>query len=604
MEPFVQNRNFTGNFALAVLCWIGLLGICGAPAYGQEHGEKHSRHNGIVQDWSGRHVVFPRIGPVHSLVAAGRDPRAIYSWQQSFRREWHRNRGDDRGGDHEFRFKHHARNSLHRDWSISLGAGGTSAAMYPAKFSFDINAAPDCINDFIVYPINAVGSATQPNLAGFNNLYSGTVGGAGICNRGAPPAGDDGVSATTLWSYNIQAAGGQVTTSPALSLDGTKVAFVETGAGTTAHFHVLAWKTGDGVDLDTPDAQNVLLPVTINVFAAQSPVAGSGTATDLALGSTPSDSDTLSSPYVDYAFDTAYIGNDNGTLFRVQDVFCTVNPACAGGSPPVPSLDATWGTAGALSVCPGSKMSGPVEDSVTGHIFVGCADGFLYGYTMAGTPLANSPFCVGDGTATGGIVDPPLVDAVNGFVYAVSGSYEGSAVIVQLKTADMSAPLTATVGAGGLFNIHAPSFNDAYFSSITSTDWLLYEFASTADGMEVALYGVSFDASHNMTTGTPAEVNTLAFTTLAPFELSPSTEFLNGEDRLFDSAIGLTANNFVSMRIDTFPAGPEQVLTENNPGGTSGIVVDNVDGAAQASSVYFSVLSGNKAVKLTQSGLQ
>ena len=40
---------------------------------------------------------------------------------------------------------------------------------------------------------------------------------------------DDGISATTIWSYNIKAAGGQVATSPALSLDGTKVAFVETG---------------------------------------------------------------------------------------------------------------------------------------------------------------------------------------------------------------------------------------------------------------------------------------------------------------------------------------------------------------------------------------
>ena len=162
-------------------------------------------------------------------------------------------------------------------------------------------------------------------------------------------------------------------------------------------------------------------------------------------------------------------------------------------------------------------------------------------------------------------MDPPLVDAVNGFVYAVSGSYAGSAVVVQLKTADMSAPLTATVGAGGLFNIHAPSFNDAYYSSLTSTDWLLYEFASDADGTEVALYGVSFDANHNMTTGTPAEVNTLAFTTLAPFELSPSTEFLNGEDRLFDSAIGLTANNFVSLDIDTFPAGPEHFSPRTTP---------------------------------------
>ena len=304
---------------------------------------------------------------VHSLVAAGRDPRAIFSWQEAVRpglaQRQRKQGGRQRSDDHDFRFKRHDNRGLHNDWSIPLGGGGTSSAMYPAKFTFDVNAAPDCTNDFIVYPVNAAGSATQPNLVAFNNLYSGTVGGAGICNRGAPPAGDDGVSATTLWSYNIPAAGGQVTTSPALSLDGTKVAFVETASGTTAHFHVLAWRSGDGVDLTTPNAQNVLLPVTINSFATQSPVAGSGNRDGPGPGIDRGDSDTLSSPFVDYTFDYAYIGNDNGTLFRVQDVFCTVNPACSGGTPPAPSLDATWGTAGALSVCPGSRMSGPVEDS-------------------------------------------------------------------------------------------------------------------------------------------------------------------------------------------------------------------------------------------------
>jgi hypothetical protein len=41
--------------------------------------------------------------------------------------------------------------------------------------------------------------------------------------------------------------------------------------------------------------------------------------------------------------------------------------------------------------------------------------------------------------------------------------------------------------------------------------------------------------------------------------------------------------------------------------GTSGIVVDNVSGSAQASSIYFGVLApgtnANTAVKLTQTGL-
>jgi hypothetical protein len=49
---------------------------------------------------------------------------------------------------------------MHRDWSINLGKAGTAPSMYPAKFSFNPNATPSCANDFVVFPVNAVGSAT------------------------------------------------------------------------------------------------------------------------------------------------------------------------------------------------------------------------------------------------------------------------------------------------------------------------------------------------------------------------------------------------------------------------------------------------------------
>ena len=59
-----------------------------------------------------------------------------------------------------------------------------------------------------------------------------------------------------MWSYDIEGiATGAVPTSPVLSLDGKKVAFVESAAG-AAHFDVLAWKSGDGV---ATNKQNVLV---------------------------------------------------------------------------------------------------------------------------------------------------------------------------------------------------------------------------------------------------------------------------------------------------------------------------------------------------------
>jgi hypothetical protein len=320
------------RLAFCAVCVLCLFGSAYAQEKDTDKDQTTEHKNGMVQDWSGRHVLYPRIGEIHSLIAVQNDPRAILSWQAAEREDWHRSRG----------WHHFRESSLERDWSISLGTGTTAPAMYPAKFTFDTTAVANCTSDFIVFPVNVAGSATQPNLVAFNDLYSGTTGGTGICNtqRQTYFTGTDVVAdAATYWAYNITAAGEVVATSPALSLDGTRVAFVETGEATTAHFHVLAWHAGSGLvagdGVDATNAQNVLLPKTITTgFATLAPVAGSGTVTDLAL--TPGSgtaSDTLSSPFVDYVNDVAYIGNDSGTLFKVDNVFCTSQACITGGTP-------------------------------------------------------------------------------------------------------------------------------------------------------------------------------------------------------------------------------------------------------------------------------
>jgi hypothetical protein len=570
--------------------------------------------NGLVQDWTNHHVVYPRFGPAQTLIALQHDPRAVQSWQAAARADLRRF--------NSFRFPNRTHTSLQVDWSIPLGIGGTAPAMFPAKFTFDTTAAPTCIvggavtvPDFAVFTVNVAGSTTQPNIVAFQDLYSGTAP-TGICNTQRPLyfTGDTVASAATFWSYNITAADGVVSTSPALSLDGTKVAFVEKGGAGTAHFHVLAWNggttaaAGDGVT--TTNSQTVTAPKTITglSFVATAPLASSGTATDLALNVGTTKSDTLSSPFVDYTDDLAYVGNDSGVLFRVKNVFCTT--ACTVGVTAKPSLDATWGTSGALTIggsCTG-KLTGPVQDPGTGNVFVGCADGKLYGFTSAGVAITGSPLSVGDGNpATGGIVDPPMIDAVRGFVYAESGSNGGSAVLFQAKTTDLTllAPTTvkATLGAGAHINLHSPAFNDNYFSNLTSTTWLLYAPAVNAGGTQSALYGITFGAGHAMTPNTPTNVDNFGF---GLDEFSPATEFLTtgGEDRLFESALGNFAGNLASFNITAaFPGAVENSASEGTAG-TTGIVVDNASASAQADSIYFGDLSANTAVKVTQSALQ
>src|SRR5437879_13026347 len=89
-----------------------------------------------------------------------------------------------------------------RDWSISLGSAGTAGAMYPAKFTFDINATPSWANDFVVFPANQSPNATHDNLVAFNNPYSGNVNSSSICNR-TTLASDDGLAATVKCPYAV-----------------------------------------------------------------------------------------------------------------------------------------------------------------------------------------------------------------------------------------------------------------------------------------------------------------------------------------------------------------------------------------------------------------
>jgi hypothetical protein len=718
MRPPVLLRR--GLIATAA-CLVVALSL---PLAGQKAGITQER-TPMFQDWSTRHMVYPRVGPMTSMQSAARDPRARFLWSHMLLPGG----GGFSGGENAhlggrpviafrppFRSPSAQPDSMHRDWAINLGAGGTALAMYPAKFGFDPTAAPSCTDDYVVFPVDALGGTTQPNIVAFNYLYSGTAGGTGVCNRTASGS-DSGVAAKVLWSYNVEGipGGGGVTTSPVISYDlqtpsasGTKIAFVEsptaaggpiltasinaggtryavgdtgtigggstlatyritsvsgtgnnggivtgftitaggngytiaTGVATTrtsgngrnfrvniltvggspAHFHVLAWKAGDGQN--TGNLQSVLSPKTITTFSSTNPAAGSGAATDLALGSSITGTDTLSSPFVDYTSDKAYVGNDDGTLYRIKDVFCTSgNPDCSGATKPAPSLDTTWGSGGAVTVCSGI-LTAPIVDFVTGNVFVGCSDGKLYGFKSNGAPLATPSITVGNGSALGGIVDPPVVDGVDGFVYAVSGSNGANAVLVQASTS-LSTHTTMAVGGANVFNLHEPAFSNAYYTSPTAAGALIYVAAYNNAGNEIELYGYCFNSSSGILANCPG-VNPAgpqtAILNTAPgsqLEYSPLTEFYNSTtstDWLFVSVLQNRNPNIGLFNINSFPASATLAASTQEGSGSSGMVIDNDSSSAQASSIYFGALdttgtcgaggTGGCAVKLTQAALQ
>ena len=605
-----------GRFALLLLLPAGLLPLLAtvrrsAPTSAPQV-PMHSFH-----DWSTRHAIYSQTGTSAALEAARTDPRAIFRWREVEQREAQQRQAfafrEFRGRRIPRRFPLRAA-PTQRDWSINLGTAGTAPAMYPAKFSFNVKSTPDCTKDFVVFPVNAVGSATQPNIVALNNLYSGSAalnGSNGVCNR-AVTGNDTGIAATVLWSYNVHAiaAGGAVPTSPVLSLDGAKVAFVESAAGNPAHFHVLAWNTGDG---RVGNLQSVLSPKAIVApFSATAPAAASGTATDLSFGAT---TDTLSSPYIDYANDLAYVGNDAGILYRIKNVFCTT-AACVASAPP--TLDSTWGVSGAVNVCSG-KLTGPVLDFYNLNVYVGCSDGKLYSISQAGTIKS---LVVGDGApgkTFGGIVDPPIVDGVNSFIYAVSGSANNGAngVLVQAQ-ADFSTSVAVPIGSGNQCNIHAPALSDGYFTNPAAANSLIYVggvtgtvgpcTAAGATGGKSVLYAATFGAGGVLNSGAPA--NSLTSAKPVGSEYAPMGEFFNstaGVDTLFVSLLRNNSNGVVNLYTFDITAGwnvpPTNFATEGL--GASGLVVDNDTNTTtfpQSSSIYFNALNENATCTSPQTG--
>jgi len=546
---------------------------------------------GQVVDWSARHVLYPQGASLRALALSERDPRAYWNYLRIMQavNGTHAQAGstaqprlgDGALGDAaartrdlptgRFLSKQPKQPAMgQEDWSVTLGPEGTAANMYPAKFSFNVNAAPDCTNDYVVFTINVAPSAAQANIAAFNNLYSGTIAGTpGLCGGG---------TATPLWAYEISTF--VLRTSPILSLDGTKVAFVD--GATPAVFHVLTPTAGQGT-----------------VAAPATPTAGQ--IVNLPL---PTGADTNSSPFVDYFNDVAYVGTNNGRIFKITGVF-QGTPTLAGAPWPV--------RAG------GGELTSVVEDFNTGNLFVGSGTGLLYGFTAAGAALPGSPMLVGDGTADGGIKDGPVLDEANEFLYESTGGNSGGtgAVLLQTSTTSFTTVQTAIIGTADAAPIHSGTFNDAYFSAPvnmpgTTSEWFFYVCGnSTGAVASPVLYRVGFSASRQMNAAVDAAQVSLSGN--AGEQCSPLTELKNGVDRLFLGLRTLHVVDSFDLSTNTTPTAAGGPVTE--AGGTSGIIIDNVSGANQASSIYFSTLGNSArcavagvnmhcAVKLTQSTLQ
>ena len=379
-------------------------------------------HLGYSQDWSSRHLLIPDIPSAAALSVGERDPRYIYNLMR-------RQTALENERLKSAKPRHHKR----IDWAVSLENGHVPQNQFPAKYEFDIGVE-NCSTDYVVFGLT-VTSGTQANLVGINNLYTEAT---PRCNGGSP---------WVSFAYNtVTHAGGQIATSPVLSTDGRKVAFVES-TNTASYFHVLVLPN----PIPAPPSQTgtVLSPQTPTSCAAPT-TPGCMTTLLIESGATNSNS----SPWVDYVSDTAYVGADNGVLYKILHVF--------GGAAPVLVNDPlNWPVTVSNPLQSNTVLTAPIEDTDAGRIFVGDGYGFLYAVSLT-NPLKSfsaqlTVGWVGFGPGTG-VVDSPIVvnDPANSAIDQVFVSTGCSIVL----------------GIGGAYS-QVPANFTLPLPSIPATPWIL-----------------------------------------------------------------------------------------------------------------------------------
>ena len=521
------------------------------------------RHTGVPQDWSQHHIVFNRDGLAQHPDLIYREARiphqAMQRWQAPNSNVFHGVAPVPTAVDNP---------SPHRDWSVSPLGGHLLADVYPAKFSFDAGAPPDCTNDYVVFGLSTASTGTQANLVAFNNLYSGTS--PTLC--GAKP--------TVMFAYNITTAtGGRITTSPILSLDGKKIGFVESvPGGPTAIFHVLTWTAGQG-KIGASVTPTVAQMISVPLLSAQN--------------------DTISSPWIDYGSDIVYVGANDGKIYKITGVFKGVPTLVSGGGWPV-------------TVATNTVLTSPVLDSGQGKLMVGSGNGNLYQINTATATVLTVP--VGTGLSKS-IVAAPIVDVTNGTTFVVTADNGTSAVLEEVDTGTLTVLATARIGrgasgAGGTaVTLYEPAFDNNYYNSPSTG--LIHLCGTSPTDTSPWQYAFGFTGRFLKTIATVAQA-------LPTIPVASTAAGCTGWTEFFNPNVGPPPGTdffFFGLTQDCTAAGAgggcvaEITDTNTTPttvtvnGGPSAIVVDNYSTAAQASSIYLSAEKVNIAYKFTQNGL-
>jgi hypothetical protein len=466
--------------------------------------------------------------------------------------------------------------------AVTLNPAPSGGETYPAKYVFDVTAAPSCTNDFVVIGIPATpASGGQANVVGLNNLYSTSPASAAPnCTTNGP---------TVMFAY---ASGtGQVPAFVTLSQNGKQLAYVENLTTGSSYFHVLTIGT---TGTNGTSASAAVVPGA----------AGGNNAVDQRVLLSPdggiTNQSSTNAAYVRYSGndsnDFAYVstyttaGTGSGYLYKIGNVF---KP---GSTPTI-----LW------SIAVNAIPSTPIYDEKANKVFFTDSNGRIdYVVDTGASPsvVYSAPFATGTTSEY-----PVTIDETNQMVYATFNSNGTNAIVVQAP-ASMASSISVPVGTANTTYTapHGVTANNAFFTG--SGTPLLY-VAGTGTGTLPTLYGIGFQSGGLLN---PAGVTSAALATGAA-DSSPVTEFYNAtlsKDFLFvgvsnhckattgGGAAGCVMSLNITGGFPTINAGTTALAAA---GGTSGIIIDNDSSITDAASIYYATKTGSTLVKATQSGL-
>jgi hypothetical protein len=627
------------------VCLIGLSGISSGRLFarGEKIDGSYDRVP-VVEDWSTRHLIYSAPGSLAQNLELQQQPRYI---QQYLRRNVLSRRPVGPIPRPIGRWMLPT-DDLQRDWGIVAGNGFTDGeGNFPAKYVFNVNQAPSCTADYVVFTTSQTGGAAT-DIYAVNNLYVNATG-TGLCT---------GTNPTVMWSYHIQSQGGSANTSPVISLDGTEIAWTEGGGG-KAVLHLLKPYAG-GTDGTLTAPHTPTAQATAAAYHSCTPTAPTGATTHACLLNLPfanGDDDSggagapisPSFPYYDFFGDTIYVGDDGGNLHQFTNVFKGAPAEVTAGGWPVAMLPADTAPA----------LSSPVLDTTSGNVFVGNSSGRMsyVRLTSASSGTCNAasnggvPPCVGSTTFTDGdtantkIAPAPIVDSTTQRVFVFfgpNGGGPGAYVGQDDTTLSAANQVLVNVGTGTAHRLNAGTLDNEYYTTDSGvgqgTGWM-YVCGNGGTTGATANYAVLQRIAVTSGKLGSAVDSTQWVASNASARCDPLTEFYdtpNGSstgavDYIFfgveaSGATGTACAGNGCVYAVTVTGGTLTVPPAagtgavNASGGTSGIVVDNDSTSTGAASLYFTWLANGTnantylcngarangsvcAVKLTQAGL-